>query len=90
MGTGASRSHFLGAARRRDLSPQNKQQRLLLIFSISTYSHWTEAIGLRVSKIGYFLLASLLENQGVDEEEAIFDETRFADSSQEAVVGVCW
>jgi hypothetical protein len=26
----------------------------------------------------------------VDDEEAVFDEGRFADSSQEAVVGVCW
>jgi hypothetical protein len=42
-----------------------------------------------VSKIGYFLLATLLENQGVDDEEAILDETRFAESD-EAVIGVCW
>ena len=34
----------------------------------------TGAIGQRVSKLAIFLLASLLENQGVDEEEAIFDE----------------
>ena len=42
-----------------------------------------------MSKIGYFLLATLLENQGVDDEEAILDETRFAESD-EAVIGVCW
>jgi len=36
-----------------------------------------------------FLLACVLENQRVDDEEAAFDESRFADS-QEAVVGVCW
>ena len=37
-----------------------------------------------------FLSALLLENPKVDDEEAVFDEGRFADSSQEAVVGVCW
>jgi hypothetical protein len=45
-----------------------------LIFAGSTYSYRTGAIGLRVSKIAYFLLASVLENQGVDEEEAILEK----------------
>jgi hypothetical protein len=39
-----------------------------------------------MTQIGYFLLASLLENQGVDEEEAILDETRFAESEEEVIV----
>ena len=39
--------------------------------------------------IGYFLLACVLENQGMDDEQAIFDETRFAESEEE-VIGVCW
>ena len=38
--------------------------------------------------IGYFLLACVLENQKVDEENAIWD-ARFAES-EEAVIGVCW
>ena len=33
--------------------------------------------------------ARVLENQVVDDEEAIPDETRFAESEEE-VVGVCW
>ena len=37
--------------------------------------------------IGYFLLACVLENQKVDEENAIWDD-RFAES-EEAVIGVC-
>ena len=40
--------------------------------------------------IGYFLLAVLLENQGMDDEEAILDETRFAEPEEEVVIGVCW
>jgi hypothetical protein len=38
--------------------------------------------------IGYFLLACVLENQKVDDEDAIWDD-RFAES-EEAVIGVCW
>ena len=37
--------------------------------------------------IDYFLLACVLENQKVDEENAIWDD-RFAES-EEAVIGVC-
>jgi hypothetical protein len=42
-----------------------------------------------VWQFGCFILASLLENQGVDDEEANLDETRFAESAEE-VIGVCW
>jgi len=42
-----------------------------------------------VWQFGYFILAALLENQGVDDEEANLDETRFAESAEE-VIGVCW
>ena len=41
-----------------------------------------------MSKIGHFLLASLLENHVVDDEEAIWDDQY--PESEDAVVGVCW
>ena len=40
-------------------------------------------------QFGCFKLASLLENQGVNDEEANLDETRFGESAEE-VIGVCW
>jgi hypothetical protein len=46
-------------------------------------------MGQRMSKIDCFLLACVLENQRVDNEEAILDETRFGESAEE-VIGVCW
>jgi hypothetical protein len=39
--------------------------------------------------MGCFLLACVLENQKMEEEEAIWDD-RFAESEEEGVVGVCW
>ena len=42
-----------------------------------------------MTQIDYFLLATLLENQGVDDEEATPNESRFAESAED-VVGVCW
>ena len=42
----------------------------------------------RSSDFRRFLLALLLENQGVDDEDATCDD-RFAESEEE-VIGVCW
>jgi hypothetical protein len=42
-----------------------------------------------MTQIDYFLCALLLENQRVDEEEAMPNESRFAESAED-VVGVCW
>jgi hypothetical protein len=39
-------------------------------------------------QLGYFLLACVLENQKVDDEDAIWED-QFAES-EEAVIGVCW